>query len=136
MVLGLASERPKCNTLPSSISSFTVMVSRLKYDFYQDKLVSISFVFPSISYIQIREASSVDLPHRAKDAHQEHQEIVEALAQRDGDRAERLMRKHNRNGRINLIRRLRAEGVERENVSLRSILRSKRSPSRMRVKSK
>jgi DNA-binding GntR family transcriptional regulator len=80
--------------------------------------------------------SSVDLPHRAKDAHQEHQEIVEALAQRDGDKAERLMRKHNRNGRINLIRRLRAEGVEREDVSLRSILRTKRSPSKKRVKSK
>jgi len=36
-----------------------------------------------------------------------------AIARHDGDRAEDLTRKHNRNGRANLIKRLRAKDAER-----------------------
>jgi DNA-binding GntR family transcriptional regulator len=69
--------------------------------------------------------SSSDLIHRTEEARQEHHKIVEAIAQHDGDRAEALMRKHNRDGRLNLIRRLKSEPISERQTSLRPIPRKK-----------
>jgi DNA-binding GntR family transcriptional regulator len=69
--------------------------------------------------------SSVDLAQRAEEARKEHHEIVEAIARHDGDRAEALMRKHNRNGRADLIKHLRAKDAGQPVSSLRRIPRIK-----------
>jgi DNA-binding GntR family transcriptional regulator len=71
--------------------------------------------------------SSANLAQRNEEAREEHHEIVKAIAQRDGDRAETLMRKHNRNGRISLIKRLRADFVPQGQSSLRRISRSNKA---------
>jgi DNA-binding GntR family transcriptional regulator len=71
--------------------------------------------------------SSVDLAQRAEEAREEHYEIVKAIARRDGDHAEALMRKHNRNGRADLIKRLRAKDADQPVSSLRRIPRIKAS---------
>ena len=55
--------------------------------------------------------SSTDLAHRSEEAEKEHRQIVDAIAAHDGDRAESLMRKHNRDGRLNLIRRLKSDPI-------------------------
>jgi DNA-binding GntR family transcriptional regulator len=69
---------------------------------------------------------SIDFAHRAKEAREEHHEIVKAIAQHDGDLAEVLMRKHNRNGRINFIKRLKADVAGERETSLRPIFRRNR----------
>src|ERR1700687_12040 len=50
-----------------------------------------------------------------------------AIARHDGDRAEDLTRKHNRNGRANLIKRLRAKDAGQPVSSLHRIPRTKAS---------
>jgi DNA-binding GntR family transcriptional regulator len=71
--------------------------------------------------------SSVDLALRKEEARKEHHEIVKAIARHDGDQAEALMRKHNRNGRADLIKRLRANVAGQPLSSLRRIPRMKTS---------
>jgi DNA-binding GntR family transcriptional regulator len=66
---------------------------------------------------------SSDPHHRAEEARREHRKIVEAIAKHDGERAETLMRKHNRHGRLNLIARLKAEHIKKQESSLRLIPR-------------
>jgi DNA-binding GntR family transcriptional regulator len=71
--------------------------------------------------------SSTDLAHRSEEAQREHRKIVEAIAAHDGDRAETLMRKHNRDGRLNLIRRLKADPISERQSSLRPITRNRKA---------
>jgi DNA-binding GntR family transcriptional regulator len=71
--------------------------------------------------------SSTDLAHRSEGAQHEHRKIVEAIAARDADRAEGLMRKHNRDGRLNLIKRLKADPISELQSSLRPIARNKKA---------
>jgi DNA-binding GntR family transcriptional regulator len=66
--------------------------------------------------------SSTSAGSRVKEARTEHYEIVKGIAQKDGDLAEVLMRKHNRNGRINFIKRLK-DDIAGEQPSLRPIFR-------------
>jgi DNA-binding GntR family transcriptional regulator len=70
--------------------------------------------------------SSTDLAHRSEEAQLEHRKIVDAITAHDGDRAESLMRKHNRDGRLNLIRRLKADPISESQSSLRPIPRNKK----------
>jgi DNA-binding GntR family transcriptional regulator len=74
--------------------------------------------------------SSTSAGDRVKEARTEHFEIVKAIAKRDGELAEVLMRKHNRNGRINFIKRLK-DDVGPEQPSLRPIFRNDK-PKRKR----
>jgi DNA-binding GntR family transcriptional regulator len=69
---------------------------------------------------------SSDLDHRAGEARREHRKIVEAIAEHDGTRAEILMRKHNRHGRLNLIARLKAERIRKQESALRLIPRQEK----------
>jgi DNA-binding GntR family transcriptional regulator len=69
---------------------------------------------------------SSDLDHRAEDARREHLKIIDAISKHDADRAETLMRDHNRRGRVNLIDRLKAERGRKQLSSLRLIPREKR----------
>jgi DNA-binding GntR family transcriptional regulator len=77
--------------------------------------------------------SSSDLAHRSEEAKQEHRRIVEAIAAHDGDRAETLMRKHNRDGRLNLIKRLKADPISERQSSLRPIARIKKARGKVGV---
>ena len=77
--------------------------------------------------------ASVDLPHRSKEARAEHRRIVNAIAQHNGNKAEALMRKHNRNGRISLIRRLKADEADERQISLRPIPRNKKKGRSVRA---
>jgi DNA-binding GntR family transcriptional regulator len=78
--------------------------------------------------------SSSDLVHRAEEARREHHKIVEAIARHDGARAETLMRKHNRDGRINLIARLKAERTHKRESSLRLIPRKRKVKRNLSLK--
>ncbi|HET6143515.1 MAG TPA: GntR family transcriptional regulator [Candidatus Acidoferrales bacterium] len=69
---------------------------------------------------------SSDLDHRAEDARREHLKIIDAISKHDADRAETLMRDHNRRGRVNLIDRLKAERGRKQLSSLRLIPREKK----------
>jgi DNA-binding GntR family transcriptional regulator len=71
--------------------------------------------------------SSTDLPHRSEEAKRQHRKIVDAIAAHDGDRAEALMRKHNRDGRLNLIERMKADPISDRQTSLRPIARGKKT---------
>ncbi len=77
---------------------------------------------------------SSDLDHRAEAARREHHKIVDAIAKHDGALAETLMRKHNRDGRLNLIARLKAERIHRQESSLRLIPRVARAKGKRSVK--
>jgi DNA-binding GntR family transcriptional regulator len=77
--------------------------------------------------------ASIDLPHRSKEARAEHRRIVNAIAQHNGNKAEALMRKHNRNGRISLIRRLKADRADERQISLRPIPRKKKKGRSVRA---
>jgi DNA-binding GntR family transcriptional regulator len=70
---------------------------------------------------------SSDPDHRAEDARQEHLKIVDAIAKHDATRAETLMRQHNRQGRLNLIHRVKAERSHKQVSSLRLIPRKGKS---------
>lgn len=52
--------------------------------------------------LRVYRYKSSTKPGRAKKALEEHEAIVEAIATRDGDRAEEAMRKHLRNARVHL----------------------------------
>jgi DNA-binding GntR family transcriptional regulator len=77
---------------------------------------------------------SSDLDHRAEAARLEHRKIVEAIANHDGERAEALMRKHNRHGRLDLIARLQTERGRKQESSLRLIPRLERSKRNPKAK--
>jgi DNA-binding GntR family transcriptional regulator len=71
---------------------------------------------------------SSDLDHRVGDARREHLKIIDAIAKHDATRAETLMREHNRQGRLNLINRLKAERSHKQISSLRLIPRKGKTP--------
>ncbi|WP_157961499.1 GntR family transcriptional regulator [Acuticoccus kandeliae] len=64
--------------------------------------------------LRIYRACSGGAPGRGKQAMYEHQAIVSAMAERDSALAEMLMRRHIRNSRMNLIRRINAEAAASE----------------------
>jgi len=77
---------------------------------------------------------SSEVDHRREAAGREHRGIVEAIAKHDGARAEALMRKHNRDGRLNLIARLKAEQDQKKESSLRLIPRQENTRRNSRAK--
>ena len=78
---------------------------------------------------------SSEVDHRREAAGREHRGIVEAIAKHDGARAEALMRKHNRDGRLSLIARLKAEQNQEKESSLRLIPREGKARRNSRAKS-
>ncbi len=60
--------------------------------------------------LRVYRYNSSTKPGRAKKALEEHEAIVEAIASRDGDRAEDAMRRHLRNARAHLERELADQG--------------------------
>ncbi len=54
-------------------------------------------------YIQHARSQSIAAPGRAQRALAEHKAILQAIRERDGDTAERLMADHIRNASLNLI---------------------------------
>jgi DNA-binding GntR family transcriptional regulator len=77
--------------------------------------------------------ASTDLDQRSKEARAEHRRIVKAIAQHNGNKAEALMREHNRNGRVSLIRRLKADRADERQISLRPIPRNKKKRRNVRA---
>ncbi|WHH57542.1 GntR family transcriptional regulator [Petroclostridium sp. X23] len=54
-------------------------------------------------YIKRARATSFETPGRAKKALEEHKAILQAIIDRDGERAQKLMYEHNKNASSNLI---------------------------------
>jgi DNA-binding GntR family transcriptional regulator len=77
--------------------------------------------------LRVYRYASVGSAGMTKETLLEHRQIVDAIAKHDTDKAENLMRIHNRNGRINLIQRLKVEHYDESKMSsLRPISRKKK----------